>query len=93
MFDENGFRNHRPYTTGASDSENGGDEIDEENNQIAHRHMVQGQKKAGFWQNLIIRHQHVDQVDRQICRADPIKVPRDFECRKRPVPIRLRRQR
>ena len=58
MFNKNGLGNHRTYTTGPSDPENGGDEMDEENNQIAHGHMVQGDKKAGFWQNLRIRHQH-----------------------------------
>src|SRR5207302_11321349 len=59
MFDENGLGNHRTYTTGASDAENGGDEMDEENNQIAHGHMVQGENKGGFWQNLRIRHQQL----------------------------------
>ena len=62
MFDENGLGNHKTHTTGASDSENGGEEMDEENNQIAHGHMVQGENKAGFWQNLRIRHQPVRQI-------------------------------
>ena len=48
MFDENGFRNHRPQTSGPSDPENGGDEMDEENNQIAHGKWSR-EERLGSW--------------------------------------------
>ena len=40
MFDENGLGDHRTQTSGPGDPENGGDEMDQENNQIVHLHMV-----------------------------------------------------
>jgi hypothetical protein len=48
MLDENGLGNHRAQTSGTGESENGGDEVDEENNEIAHARMLTSEKDDEF---------------------------------------------
>ncbi len=48
MLDENGLGNHRAQTSGTGESENGGDEVDEENNEIAHARILTSEKDDEF---------------------------------------------
>jgi hypothetical protein len=46
MFGQNGFRHDSAHTTGLDQPENRRDEMDNENNQIAHEQMVHGSPKT-----------------------------------------------
>jgi len=52
MFDENRFRNHRPQTSRLGDPENGRNEMEQKNDQIAHARMVTREEDDGLWPNL-----------------------------------------
>ena len=52
MFDEHGLGNYRTQTSGSSEPQNGGDEMNQENNQIVHVRMVAREQDSGFWPNL-----------------------------------------
>jgi hypothetical protein len=45
-------RNYRTQTSGSSEPQNGGDEMNQENNQIVHVRMVAREEDSGFWPNL-----------------------------------------
>jgi len=60
MFNEHGLGKDRTQTAGADDPENCGDEMDEENNEIAHVRIVTRQNHGRFSPNLRIRHPHVE---------------------------------
>jgi hypothetical protein len=49
MFDEHGLGNYRTQTSGSSEPQNGGDEMNQENNQIVHVRMVAREEDSGFW--------------------------------------------
>jgi len=52
MFDEHGLGNYRTQTSGSSEPQNGGDEMNQENNQIVHVRVVAREQDSGFWPNL-----------------------------------------
>jgi hypothetical protein len=52
MFDENGFRNHRTQSSRLGDAENGRNEMDEEDNQIAHGRIVTSEEDDDVWPEL-----------------------------------------
>jgi hypothetical protein len=52
MFDEHGLGDYRTQTSGSSEPQNGGDEMNQENNHIVHFRMVAREQDSGFWPNL-----------------------------------------
>jgi hypothetical protein len=52
MFDENRLGNYRTQTSGSGEPQNGGEEMNQENNQIVHIRMVATEEDSGFWANL-----------------------------------------
>ena len=57
MFNENGLGKDRMQAAGTDEPENCGDEMDQQNNEIAHARIVTGQEYGRFSPNLRIRHQ------------------------------------
>jgi hypothetical protein len=60
MFDENGLGKDRTQTAGTDEPENCGDQMDEENNEIAHVCIVTRQEDGRFSPNLRIRQGQVN---------------------------------
>ena len=61
MFNENGLGKDRTQAAGTDEPENCGDEMDQENKEIAHVRIVTGQEYGRFSPNLRICHQQANE--------------------------------